>query len=94
MMACGGAVLASTAGAIQEVVGGQAHLIDPEDLDGWRAALARVVTDADWWRELRRGATAVARPYTWERCAAETMHVYRMLCGAPATRVPVRESAA
>jgi alpha-1,3-rhamnosyl/mannosyltransferase len=87
MLACGGAVLASTAGALQETVGAQAHLVPAEDLDGWRAALARVLTDADWWRELRRGATAVARPYTWERCAAETLQVYRQLCRTPASRL-------
>jgi alpha-1,3-rhamnosyl/mannosyltransferase len=81
MMACGGAVLASTVDALVETVGSRAHLTDAADLDGWRAALARVVSDDDWQRELRRGAEAVARPYTWERCAAETLRVYRALCG-------------
>jgi alpha-1,3-rhamnosyl/mannosyltransferase len=80
MMACGGAVLASTAAALVETVGGRAHLTDPADLDGWRAALARVLTDDDWLRELRRGAVDVARPYTWDRCAADTLRVYRALC--------------
>jgi alpha-1,3-rhamnosyl/mannosyltransferase len=89
MMACGGAVLASTAGALVETVGGQAHLIPADDLDGWRAAMARVVTDDDWWQALRRGAQATARPYTWERCAAETLQVYRSLCGGTADRQEV-----
>jgi alpha-1,3-rhamnosyl/mannosyltransferase len=80
MMACGGAVLASTAGAVAEVVAGHGHLIDPQDLDGWRAALARVVTDDDWWQALRRDVAGVARAYTWERCAAQTVQVYRSLC--------------
>jgi alpha-1,3-rhamnosyl/mannosyltransferase len=93
MMACGGAVLASTAGALMETVGGQAHLVPSEDFDGWRAAMARVVTDDDWWQELRRGAEATARPYTWERCAAQTLQIYRSLCGQgaiphPATQRP------
>jgi alpha-1,3-rhamnosyl/mannosyltransferase len=77
MMACGGAVLASTAGAVAETAGAAAHLIDPYDLDGWRAALLRVCTDDDWWRNLRSGALEAARPFTWERCAAETLAVYR-----------------
>jgi glycosyltransferase involved in cell wall biosynthesis len=79
MMACGGAVLASTAGAVAEVVAGRGHLIDPDDLDAWRAAMARVVADDDWWQTLRRGVVAVAGSYTWERCATETMRVYRTL---------------
>jgi alpha-1,3-rhamnosyl/mannosyltransferase len=81
MLACGGAVLASTAGAVAETVGRQAHLIEPMDVDGWRQAMLRVVRDDDWWKELRRGAAEVARPFTWERCAADTLRVYRLLCG-------------
>jgi glycosyltransferase involved in cell wall biosynthesis len=81
MLACGGAVLASTAGAVAETVGCQAHLIEPMDLDGWRRAMQRVVVDDDWWHHLRRGAEEVAKPFTWERCAADTLRVYRMLCG-------------
>jgi glycosyltransferase involved in cell wall biosynthesis len=85
MMACGGAVLASTAAAVAEVAGGQAHLVDPHDVDGWRDALQRVVTDDEWWQALRHGAREVARPFTWDRCAAKTLAVYRSLCGvAPA----------
>jgi alpha-1,3-rhamnosyl/mannosyltransferase len=77
MLACGGAVLASTAPALVETVGAQAHLIEATDIDGWRDALLRVCTDDDWWRWLRTGAEEAARPYTWERCAAETLAVYR-----------------
>ncbi len=86
MLACGGAVLASTAGAVAETVGGQAHLTDPADLGGWQDALLRVCTDDGWWRELRRGASAAAARFTWERCAADTLHVYHSLAGRPQTR--------
>jgi glycosyltransferase involved in cell wall biosynthesis len=81
MMACGGAVLASTAAALVETVGARAHLIHPEDEDGWRDALQRVITDDDWWQRLRDGTQELARPFTWDRCAAETLQVYRALCG-------------
>jgi alpha-1,3-rhamnosyl/mannosyltransferase len=77
MMACGGAVLTSTAGALAEVVGRRAHLIDPHDLAGWRDALARVLGDADWRQALRQGTRELAAPFTWERCAAQTWAVYR-----------------
>jgi alpha-1,3-rhamnosyl/mannosyltransferase len=88
MLACGGAVLASTAGAVTETVGGQAHLIAAEDEDGWRAALLRVLTDEEWWQSLRRGAVEAARPYTWENCALATLDVYRKVCGGSEERVP------
>src|SRR5207244_490938 len=84
MLACGGAVLASTAAAVAETAGAAAHLIDPHDEGGWRAALLRVCTDDDWWRALRRGAVAAARPFTWERCAADTLAVYGQVLGRPA----------
>jgi alpha-1,3-rhamnosyl/mannosyltransferase len=84
MMACGGAVLASTAGALVETVGSRAHLIDPQDIDGWRRAMRRVVEDDDWWQELRSGTMAVARPFTWDRCAAQTWRIYRAV-GTDAT---------
>jgi glycosyltransferase involved in cell wall biosynthesis len=91
MMACGGAVLASTADALVETVGARAHLIDPQDVDGWRDALQRVVTDEEWWRSLREGVRELARPFTWDRCAAETLAVYRRLCGVEAA--PARKAA-
>jgi alpha-1,3-rhamnosyl/mannosyltransferase len=89
MMACGGAVIASTAGAVVEVVGRKAHLIDPRDGDGWRQALMRVTTDEDWWKELRQGTEEVAKPFTWERCAADTLAVYaRVLKGGEGLPLP------
>ncbi len=88
MLACGGAVLASTAGAVAETAGAAARLIDPHDEDGWRAALLRVCTDDDWWRSLRRNAVAAARPYTWENCARATLAVYRKVCGLGGEEAP------
>jgi O-antigen biosynthesis alpha-1,3-rhamnosyltransferase len=86
MLACGGAVLASTADAVAEIVGGRAHLIDPLDGDGWRSAMARLIADDEWRAELRRGAVATAAPFTWDRCAAETLALYRAACGEHAER--------
>jgi glycosyltransferase involved in cell wall biosynthesis len=94
MMACGGAVLASTAEAVVETAGAGAHLIAPEDADGWRVALGRVIRDDGWYLELRRGARGAAAPFTWERTAAQTLHLYRRLTGtAPAATEPRRRAA-
>jgi glycosyltransferase involved in cell wall biosynthesis len=87
MMACGGAVLTSTAGALEEMFGGQAHLIDPNDTDGWRDAMKRVLVDDDWYHELRRGATARAARYTWTRAAIDTVKVYEDMLN-PAQALP------
>lgn len=87
MLACGGAVLASTAASVAETVGRQAHLVPATDVDGWREALLRVCQDDDWHAALRHDAEHAARPFTWERCAVETAAVYeRVLAGPVATR--------
>jgi alpha-1,3-rhamnosyl/mannosyltransferase len=83
MLACGGAVVCSTAEALVETVGARAHLVEPLDEDGWRTALHRLAVDDDWRKELRRGALEAARPFTWDRCAADTLAVYRSVCGQP-----------
>ncbi len=85
MLACGGAVLASTDPAVREVCGRHATLIDPHDVDGWRAAMLRLATD----REPAAGGVARASQFTWERAAAETWAVYERVSrerGTPATR--------
>ncbi|MDY3561549.1 glycosyltransferase family 4 protein [Gemmata sp. JC673] len=86
MMACGGAVLASTAGAVAETAGGVAHLIDPHDEAGWRDAMLRVCTDDDWWRHLQTGTEERAAQYTWDRCARDTLEAYRLTLSQSANR--------
>jgi alpha-1,3-rhamnosyl/mannosyltransferase len=81
MLACGGAVIASTADALREVAGDCAEYVTPEDTDGWRAALARAITDDDWREQLRQRTMAQGRKFTWERSAAETLQLYRRLAG-------------
>jgi alpha-1,3-rhamnosyl/mannosyltransferase len=81
MLACGGAVLASTTAAVAETVGTAAHLIDPHDEAGWRDAMLRACTDDGWLNELKRGAVEAARPFTWDRCAEQTLEAYRKALG-------------
>ena len=87
MLACGGAVLASRIGPHAETLGTHACLIDPEDTGGWHDALRRVLADDDWWHGLRQGAEEAARPFTWQRCAADTLRVYHAVAGSPVSDV-------
>jgi alpha-1,3-rhamnosyl/mannosyltransferase len=77
MMASGGAVLASKAAAVAEVVGDRAHLIGAHDDAGWYEALVRIISDDGWQRLLRLGGREVAARYSWRRCAQETAQVLR-----------------
>jgi alpha-1,3-rhamnosyl/mannosyltransferase len=95
MMACGGAVLASTADTVAEVVGERAHLLASEDFAGWRDAMQRVIIDDDWHSALRVGVCEHARSFTWERCARQTLGVYRSMLGQaalPETSQPLRRA--
>jgi len=72
-MACGTPVVASTAGALPEVLGDAALLVDPYDEDALAAALQAAAEDRG---ELRRRGLVRAARYSWRRAAAETWAVY------------------
>ena len=94
MLATGGGVLASTADAVREVVGGHARLIDPHDLAGWRDALRDVAADPAALDDTRRGGVAHARRFTWAAAAGRTLGVYRSVLGlAPAELRSLRPAA-
>ena len=72
-MACGTPVVAGNAGALPEVLGDAALLVDPDD----EAALAEAISAAaqDQGALRRRGLERAAH-YSWPRAAAETWHLY------------------
>jgi glycosyltransferase involved in cell wall biosynthesis len=72
-MACGTPVVASTAGALPEVLGDAALLVDPYDEDALAEALQAAAEDHG---ELRRRGLERAARYTWHRAADETWAVY------------------
>jgi glycosyltransferase involved in cell wall biosynthesis len=83
-MAAGVPVVASTAGAIPEVVGDAALLIDPDDGDGLAAALVRALTDDDTRADLVARGYAQIRRFTWDATVDELVALYRNLAGVPA----------
>jgi alpha-1,3-rhamnosyl/mannosyltransferase len=93
MRACGGAVLASTAGALVETVGSRGHLLPATDRDAWRAAIMRVVEDDDWWRSLRADDDTTTGLFTWEECAAATLRAYRAVAGRGAAALLAERAA-
>jgi alpha-1,3-rhamnosyl/mannosyltransferase len=82
MLTCGGAVVASTAAAVREVLGAHALLLDPHDLDGWRDAMRRVIAEPVYAGD-RRGGIAHAQHFTWDAAARQTFAVYRKVLGMP-----------
>ncbi len=73
-MACGTPVVAVRRSSVPEVVGDAGELAEPGELG---AALRRVLGDPARQAELRERGRERAREFSWERCAAATVDVYR-----------------
>jgi glycosyltransferase involved in cell wall biosynthesis len=76
-MAAGLPVLTADCGAMAEVAGNAALLVDPLDEGAIAAALDRLCDDAPLRRELARRGHDRARQWTWQRTAATTAQCYR-----------------
>ncbi len=75
--ACGVPVVASTAGAIGEVVGDAGLLVEPTDERGLTDALSRVITDRRLATTLVERGRARIAAYSWAETAARTLAVYQ-----------------
>jgi glycosyltransferase involved in cell wall biosynthesis len=73
-MASGTPVVASTAGALPEVLGDAALLVPPQDTDALAQALEAAAQDSG---ELRRRGLERAAQFTWARAAEQTWQVYQ-----------------
>jgi len=81
-MACGTPVVASRAGALPEVVGETAVLVDPHDPGSIRDGLAALLDDPARRRTLAEAGLARASSFSWERTARETLELYRRAAAA------------
>ncbi|MBI4053891.1 MAG: glycosyltransferase family 4 protein [Candidatus Doudnabacteria bacterium] len=76
-MAAGTPVITSNNSSLVELAGGACELVDPYDTEGMSRALQRLVEDVDYRRKLSKRGKARAREFSWEKCAQETLAVYR-----------------
>ena len=76
-MAAGLPVVSSGAGALAEVLGDAALLIDPADVEDIAAALRRVLSDPALRAGLIERGRRRAAQFTWEDAARRTRDVYR-----------------
>lgn len=75
-MACGCPVVASDIAPFREITAGTALLV-PGDLEKLAAALREVVQSPELRRSLSQQGLARAQDFSWDRCARETLEVYR-----------------
>jgi len=81
-MACGTPVVASDVGGLRFTVMPEETglLVPPEDVDGFAAAIQRVLADELWAQRLKRNASArVHEDFSWAGVAAKLSDLYRRL---------------
>lgn len=82
----GGLVLTSDRGAMRDVAGAAATLVDPGDSAAMAAAIGAACTASPRQRTVRRAAgRARALTFSWRRTAEQTLRVYRQVA-APAVQ--------
>jgi len=80
-MAAGLPVLTANRGAMAEVAGEAALLVDPASTEALAAGLARLAWDEPLRARLAAAGPARAAVWTWERTAAATCAVYARVLG-------------
>ena len=75
-MAAGVPVVATTAGALPEVLGDAARMVEPGDVDALAAALLRLDDAGERTALVQRGHRRVAA-FSWDDCAAGLVALYR-----------------
>jgi glycosyltransferase involved in cell wall biosynthesis len=83
-MQCGCPVVCSTGGSLPEVTGDACASFDPNDSDALRTALESVVLSESRRQTLRALGLQQAQRFSWQRCADETVAVYRQLVAGAA----------
>jgi glycosyltransferase involved in cell wall biosynthesis len=76
-MTVGVPVVAAARGALPEVVGEAGILVQPEDLDAIAVAMARVVEDTTFARDLVERGRQRARRFSWMSSAGRLLEAYR-----------------
>ena len=89
-MSYGTPIIASDRGAIPEVVGDAAVLIDAEDDEGLARALHEVLTRPETAARLRAAGAARVSQFTWRRSAEQTLAALRRAHG---DRIAARQGA-
>ncbi|MGL6243824.1 glycosyltransferase family 4 protein [Pseudomonas sp.] len=80
-MASGTPVILARRSAMPEVAGAAGNYIEPDEPDGLREAMNRLIDDQAHWQACREAGLQQARLFTWERCANITASAYRQAIG-------------
>jgi glycosyltransferase involved in cell wall biosynthesis len=75
-MACGCPVICSARGSLGEVVGSAAKIVDPENINAMKEALATVSSDSALREKMKAQGLMQAQLFNWNKAAETTLKVY------------------
>ena len=78
--ACGTPVLASNGGALPEVSGGAAEIMEDWTPEAWAARIEALLSDSSKLAQMVDRGVSRAAEFTWENAARKTLDVYRKVC--------------
>lgn len=76
-MSLGCPVVTSLGGALQEICGDAAVLVDPGNPEQMAEALTQVLSDDSFREALKVKGLVRSQKFTWEKCAQETLEVFK-----------------
>jgi len=81
-MACGTPIIVSNRATLPEVVGSAGEMIEPTDAAQLTFFLERLADDPKHWEGRAHACLDRASEFSWQRCARETLAVYRKVLAA------------
>ena len=76
-MSSGIPVVCSNSSSLPEVAGKAALMCEPTDVEALTALIQRGLEDESWRASAMEQGLLHAASFSWERCAMETLHVYK-----------------
>lgn len=78
-MACGCPIVTSSSTGLKELTEGVSVAVDPTDTDAIAQAIRRVLSNPALRQQMRRKGLERSKIFSWEKCARETLAVFRNL---------------
>lgn len=76
-MASGIPVIASNVSSLPEITNGAAELVDPYNTEGLANKILEVISSKELQEDLKKKGLERAKKFSWEKCARETLKIYK-----------------
>jgi glycosyltransferase involved in cell wall biosynthesis len=78
-MACGCPIITSNIASLPEITGTAGIMVNPNDYNELADAISMVIQDSQLKQKMRQQGLEQAKFFSWERCAQQTMSIYKQV---------------